>query len=334
MKAIVYETYGLPDVLRLRELPKPVPAHGEVLVKIHAVSVNSWDWDLLTGRPAAFRIWSGLFRPKHKILGSDIAGSVEAVGENAGRFQPGDAVFGDISMSGWGGFAEYVAVPESVLAPKSDGMSFEQAASIPQAGLLALQGLRKAAIISVPLGINPGHKVLVNGAGGGVGTFAIQIAKLSGAEVTGVDSTAKLEAMRAVGADHVIDYTKQDFTRNGRRYDFILDAVARRSVFDYARALSSNGTFIMVGGSVATILQVLILGPLFGMLGKKKLGILAWSISTDDLDAMRELFDAGKVVPVIDRVYPLGEAAEALRCLGEGRALGKLVISMEEEIRT
>lgn len=324
MKAILYETYGPPNVLHLQEVATPAPKDDEVLIKVHAASVNSWDWDMLRGRPFLFRIWSGLFKPKHKILGADIAGRVEALGAKAKRFQPGDEVFGDVSMSGWGGFAEYVCVPENVMALKSAKMTFAQAAAIPQAALLALQGLRDKKRI------RPGHKVLINGAGGGAGTFAIQIAKTLGAEVTGVDRTEKLDMLRAIGADHVIDCTRQDFTRTGSRYDLVLDVVANRSVFDYRRALSATGMFVMIGGSVTAMLQVAFLGPLISRIGAKKIGILAWHPSTSDLDHMKDLFESGKVVPVIDRCYPLHEAAEALRYLGEGRARGKVVVTVEQ----
>ncbi len=324
VKAIVYSKYGPPDVLELREVARPTPKDDEVLVKVHAASVNSWDWDLLRGKPFLVRLVSfGLLKPKYGTLGADIAGRVEAVGKNVSRLRRGEDVFGDISDCGWGGFAEYVCVRENVLALKSDSMTFAEAAAIPQAALLALQGLRDKKQIQ------PGHKVLIIGAGGGVGTFALQIAKLFGAEVTGVDHTAKLEMMRSVGADHVIDYTKQDFTKNGKRYDLILDAVAHRSILDYARALSSTGTFVMVGGTTPVILQVAVLGPLISRIGKKEIGILTWHPSTSDLDHMKELFEAGKVVPVIDRHYPLDETAEALRYLGEGHAKGKVVITIE-----
>jgi len=328
LKAVVYTKYGPPDVLQLKEVEKPTPKDDEVLVKVHAVSVNSWDLDLLGGKPLIFRPLWGLFKPKFKILGSDIAGRVEAVGNKVKQFQSGEEVFGDISTSGWCGFAEYVCVPEHLLALKSANMTFDEAAAIPQAGLLALQGLRDKKQI------HPGHKVLINGAAGGVGTFAIQIAKLFGAEVTGVDHTAKLDIIRSVGADHFIDYTNEDFTKNGKRYDFILDVAANRSIFDYARALSSTGIFVMVGGTMPTMLQIVLLGSLISKIGEKKIGILAWHPSTSDLDHMRELFEAGKVVPVIDRLYPLDDAAEALRYLGEGHAKGKVIITLEHNNKT
>jgi len=320
MKAIVYHTYGSPAVLKLEEVAKPTPKDDQVLIKIHAASVNSWDWDLLRGKPFLARMDSP-FKPKYKILGCDVAGQVEAVGKNVKQFQPGDAVFGDLSGSGWGGFAEYVCAQENALTLKPAAMTFAQAAAIPQAGVLALQGLRDQSQIQ------PGQKVLINGAGGGMGTFAIQLAKSWRAEVTGVDSTRKLAVMRTLGADHVIDYTQADFTQNGQRYDLILDAVAHRSLFDYKRALSPTGTLIIVGGSMGTIFQTLLLGTWFSKTGSQKLGLLIHQ-PNKDLALLIELFTAGKVVPVIGRTYPLAETAAAFYALGAGDAQGKLVITV------
>jgi len=327
MKAIVYEKYGPPDVLHLKEVEKPTPKDNEVLIKVHAASVNSWDWGLLRGKPFVNRLMFGLLKPKIKILGVDIAGRVEAVGRNVKQFQPGDEVFGDISGCGWGGFAEYVCARENALALKPASMTFEEAAAVPQAAVLALQGLRDKRQIQ------PGQKVLINGAGGGAGTFAVQIAKSFGAEVTGVDSTSKLDMMRSIGADQVIDYTQEDFTKSEQRYDFILDFAAHHSIFDYKRALSPKGIYVMVGGSMARIFQAVFLGPLISMTGSKKMGILAHK-PNKDLDFMKELFEAGKVVPVIDRRYPLSEVAEALRYFGEGHAKGKVVITLEHNNQT
>jgi len=253
VKAIVYTKYGPPDVLELKEVEKPTPKDNEVLIKVHAASVNSWDWDLLRGTPFLNRL-GGLLKPKYKILGADIAGRVEAVGRNVKRFQPGDEVFGDLSECGWGGFAEYVCARENALALKPASMTFEEVAAVPQAAVMALQGLRDKGQIQ------PGQKVLINGAGGGVGTFAVQIAKSFGAEVTGVDSTRKLDMMRSIGADQVIDYTREDFTKSGQRYDLILDVVAYRSIFDYKRALSPKGIYVFVGGSMAAAFQAVFLG--------------------------------------------------------------------------
>ena len=320
MKAIVYEKYGPPDVLQLKEVEKPTPKDNEVLVKVHAASINDWDWGLLRGTPFVNRLLFGLLKPKNKILGGDIAGRVEAVGRNAKEFQPGDEVFGDISGCGWGGFAEYVCARENALVLKSASMTFEEAAAYPQAAVLALQGLRHK--------IQPGQKVLINGAGGGAGTFAVQIAKSSGAEVTGVDSTRKLDIMRSIGADHIIDYTQEDFTKNGQRYDWILDFAAHHSIFDYKRALSPKGIYVMVGGPAATFLQILFLGPLISMIGNKKMRLLMHK-PNKDLDFMKELFEAGKVKPIIDKCYPLSEVPEALRYFGKGHSRGKIVITVK-----
>jgi NADPH:quinone reductase-like Zn-dependent oxidoreductase len=321
MKAIVYTKYGPPDVLQLKEVAKPTPKDNEVLIKVHAASVNDWDWGLLRGKPFVNRLLFGLLKPRIKILGVDIAGWVEAVGRNVKQFQPSDEVFGDISGSGWGGFAEYVCARENALALKPASMTFEEAAAMPQAALLALQSLRKGQI-------QPGQKVLINGAGGGAGTFAVQIARSFGAEVTGVDSTSKLDMVRSIGADHVIDYTQEDFTKSGQRYDLILDVVVYHSIFDYKRALSPRGIYVMVGGSTARIFQVMFLGPWISMTVSKKMGILMHK-PNKDLAFMKELFEAGKVKPVIDRRYPLSEVAEALRYLEEGHNQGKVVITLD-----
>ena len=322
MKAMVYHTYGSPEVLRLAEMPTPTPGDDEVLVKVHAASINSWDWDLLRGTPFLNRLNSGLLKPKIQILGADIAGRVEAVGRNVTQFQPGDEVFGDISGSGWGGFAEYVCARANAVVSKPVRMTFEQAAAVPQAAVLALQGLRPKEQLQ------PGQKVLINGAGGGVGTFAVQIAKSFGAKVTGVDSTQKLDMLRSIGADHVIDYTQEDFTKNGQHYDLILDNVATRSIFDYRRVLSPAGIYVMVGGSMAALFQIAFLGPLISMTGRNKMGLLMHKPNPGDLVFMTELFEAGKVEPVIDRCYPLSEVAAALRYFGTGHVRGKVIITV------
>ena len=322
MKAIVFTKYGSPDFLELKEVEKPTPKENEVLIKVHASSINDWDWGLLRGKPFANRIMFGLLKPK-KILGCDIAGRVEAIGKNVKQFQPGDNVFGDISGGNWGGFAEYACARENEIALKPVSMSFEEAAAIPQAGALALQSVYDKAQIQ------SGQKVLINGAGGGAGTFAVQIAKSLGAEVTGVDSTRKLNMMRSIGADHVIDYTQEDFTKNGQCYDLIIDNAAHHSIFDYKRALSPKGIYVMLGGSTARIFQIMFLGPLISMTGSKKLGILMLK-PNKDLAFMKELFETGKVKPVIDRRYPLSEVPEALRYFGEGHTKGKVVITLEE----
>lgn len=328
MKAIVYEKYGSPDVLELKEVDKPVPGDDEVLIKVHAASINDWDWGLLKGTPFLIRLITfGLLKPKIKILGVDTAGQVEAVGKNVTKFQPGDEVFGDISECGFGAFAEYVCARENALALKPAGMTFHEAAAIPHAAMLAVQGLRDRGQIQ------PGQKLLVNGAGGGVGTFAVQIAKLYGVEVTGVDSPGKLDMLRSMGFDHVIDYTREDFTKNGQCYDLILDVKTNRSVFDYTRALSPNGIYVTVGGSMTRIFQALLLGPLISMIVKKKIHILALK-PNKDLTYMIELFEAGKIKPVIDGPYKLSEVPEALRLFGEGKHKGKIIITVEHNNKT
>jgi NADPH:quinone reductase-like Zn-dependent oxidoreductase len=331
MKAIIRTKYGSPDVLQLKEVEKPVPKDNEVLVKIHAASLNVDDLEFLRGtiivRLAPW-FW-GPLKPKFKILGSDIAGWVEAVGRNVKQFQPGDEIFGDLFACGLGAFAEYVCVPENALALKPDSMTFEKAAAVPSRAIIALQGLRDKRPIQ------PGQKVLINGAGGGVGPFAIQIAKTFGAEVTGVDSTRKLDMLRSIGADHVIDYTQEDFTKNGQRYDLILDVAAHHSIFDYKRALSPKGIYLIVGGSRTATLQALFLGPLISMTGSKKMGLMMWKpFKKEDVVFMKDLIEAGKVVPVIDRCYPLSEVAEALRYLEEGHHQGKIVITVEHNNKT
>lgn len=323
----MYTKYGSPDVLELKEVDKPIPKDDEILVEVHAVSINDWDWGLLQGTPFTNRLISGLLKPKKiQILGSDIAGRIEAVGKNIEQFKPGDEVFGDLTGN-WGGFAEYVCARETQLVRKPASMTFVQAAAIPQAAMLAVQGLRDKGQLQ------PGQKLLINGAGGGVGTFGVQIAKLHGVEVTGVDSSEKLDMMRSVGFDHVIDYTQEDFTRNGRRYDLILDTKTNRSVFNYARSLSSDGTYVTVGGSGSRILQVLLLGPLISMFNKKNMRLVFLN-PNKDLAFMSELFEKGKVKPVIDGPYQLSEAPEAMRHFGKANHKGKVVITVEHYGKT
>ena len=318
MKAIIQDEYGSPDVLRLQEIETPTPDRNQVQIKIVAASVNRSDWEGLTGTPLYARI-GGLFRPASRILGSDIAGRVEIVGENVTRFKPGDEVFGLLVDYG-GGFAEFVCMTEKALALKPAGMTFEIAASIPQGGLIAVQGIREKG------DVKPGQHVLINGAGGAAGTFAIQLAKLLGAEVTGVDNAEKLDLMRSLGADHVIDYTKEDFTGTGQKYDLILDLVAYRSAFDYARALRAGGRCFVVGGSLATFLQILVVGPWIRRTADKSISVLVLQPNANDLVFMADLIQKGDITPAIDRTYPLRDVPEALRYLGEGHAKGKLVI--------
>ena len=319
MKAIVYRKYGGPEVLQVEEIEKPFPKDDEVLIKVYAASVNDWDLGLLQG-DFINRLLYGLLKPKKKIPGSDIAGRIEAVGKNVTRFKTGDEVYGDLSGR-WGGFAEYTCANEKALALKPAGMSFNEAASIPQAAMLAVQGLIDKGKIHVA------RKLLINGAGGGVGSFAVQIAKLYGAEVTGVDSTGKLDMLHAMGFDHVIDYTREDFTKNGQCYDLILDVKTNRSVFDYARALCPNGIYVTVGGSMIRLLQALCLGPWISMISKKHIRIVALK-PNKDLTYMNGLFEAGKVKPVIHGTYTLNETPEAFRLFGKGDHKGKIVITM------
>jgi len=325
MKAIVYTEYGPPDVLQLKEVEKPIPQNDEVLVRVHAASVNSSDATMSRGEPFLARLWSGFIKPKYQILGSDIAGRVEAVGRDAKQFQPGDEVFGDIAACGWGGFAEYVSVPENALALKPANLTFEEAAAVPQAAVVALQGLRDKGQIE------PEKKVLINGASGGIGTFAVQIAKSYGAEVTGVCSTRNLDMARSLGADHVIDYTQEDFAQNEQRYDLILNVAGYRSIFDFKRALAPEGIYVGSVNATALIFQVMLLGPFISMTGSKKMVNLMGKESQEDLVFLRELLEAGKVVPVVDRQYPFSEVADAVRYYGEGHARGKVVITVEHD---
>jgi len=331
MKAIVYTEYGPPDdVLELREVEKPTPKDDEVLVKVHAASVNYSEWAFVRGKPFISRLWSGgLLKPKYKIPGADVAGRVEAVGRNVKQFQPGDEVFGELGLFGLGAFAEYVSVPENALVLKPTNISFEEAAAVPYTAITALQGLRDNGQIQ------PGQKVLVNGASGGIGTFAVQIAKSFGAEVTGVCSTRNLEMVRSIGADQVIDYTQEDFTKSGQRYDLILAAGGYRSIFDYKRALSPKGIYVWAGGSMAGLFQAVFLGSLISMTGSKKMvNVVPGGTIQKDLVFLKELLEAGKVVPVIDRRYPLSEVPEAVRYYGEGHSQGKVVITVEHNNKT
>ncbi|UCE37494.1 MAG: NAD(P)-dependent alcohol dehydrogenase [Thermoplasmata archaeon] len=328
MKAVVCKRYGSPmKVLKLKEAPKPTPRDNEVLVKIHAASVNAADVEILRGAWTARM--TGPLRPRSRIPGSDVAGVVESVGKNVTKFKPGDEVFGDTFMKGFGAFAEYKSAPEKELYIKPKGMTFEQASCYPQSGIIALQGLRNKHPIK------PGQTVLINGAGGGMGTFAVQIAKHYGAEVTAVDHTSKIDMLHSIGADHVMDYTKEDYTKTGKTYNLILDVVAGRKVKDYERALSDYGNFVIVGGSRATIFKVIFLGPIVTRKSNKKMGLNDWSSDkNEDMRFLMELFEAGKVKPVIDKHYPLREVPEAYRYLEEGHVKGKLVITMGHDNKT
>jgi NADPH:quinone reductase-like Zn-dependent oxidoreductase len=323
MKAIVYTEYGPPDVLHLEEVKKPALNEEKVLVKVYAASINAGDWHLLTADPFPQRLMGvGLFKPRNTILGADIAGCVEAVGRNVKQFRPGDAVFGDIFGLGSGSFAEYVSVPESALALKPSNVSFEQAAAVPVAAITALQGLRDRGHIQ------PGQEVLISGASGGVGTFAVQIAKAFGAEVTAVCSTRNLEMARSIGADHVIDYTKEDFTQNRRQYDLILAANGYHPLSAYKRALTPRGISVFTGGSPAQIFQSLFLGPLVSNSDGRKMTSVMKKANQKDLLFIRDLLEDGKIRPVIDECYPLNRTAEAFRYFERGHARGKVVITI------
>lgn len=322
MKAITYTRYGSPDVLRLEEVETPTPSANEVLVKIYAASVNAYDWRYVRADPFLVRLVGGLFRPRNPRLGADIAGRVEAVGNDVTQFQPGDEIYGDLAASGNGAFAEYVAVPEQAIALKPANLTFEQAAAVPMAAVTALQALRDGGKIRA------GHNVLINGASGGVGTFAVQIAKAFGAEVTAVCSTRNVEMVRSLGADHIVDYKREDITRSAQRYDLILAVNGYHPLSAYRRLLRPEGRYVMAGGEGAQLFEALLFGPLMSLVGRTRLAPFSATPRSKDLLVMKELLEAGKVVPVIDRCYPLGETAEAIRYLEDGHARGKVVITV------
>jgi len=320
VKAIVRETYGPPDVLHLEEVPVPTLRGGEVLVRVHAASANAGDWHVLRGTPLPFRVVAGLRTPKFRIIGTDIAGRVESVGWNVTEFRPGDEVFGELSRCGFGAYAEFAAAPETALALKPANLSFEEAATLPTAGCTALQGLRKGQI-------QRGQRVLIHGASGGVGTFAVQIAKAFGTEVTAVCSTRNMDRVRSLGADHVIDYTKDDFATHDERYDVILATNGDRSIWDYRRALAAHGSYAMTGGSNRQLADALLFGPLLSIC-RQKFGNVLVKPSHADLLVLKELCEAGKVRPVIDRRFPLSEVSSAIRYVEDGHARGKVVVTV------
>jgi NADPH:quinone reductase-like Zn-dependent oxidoreductase len=325
MRAIVCEKFGPPEVLKLVEIQKPVPGDDEVLVEIYAASMTYSNLMLVSGKPFVGRLMGmGLQKPKYQIPGSDIAGKVVAVGKDIKVFHPGDEVYGDLSNCGRGGFAEYVCAPENALGLKPVNSTFAEAAAVPEAALVALQALRDNGRIK------EGHKVLIYGASGGIGTFAVQIAKYFGAQVTGVCSTRNLELVRSIGADEVIDYTREDFTKSGLRYDLIIAAAGYRSIFDYKSALNPKGIYVSTGGSMVQTFQALLLGPLVSLGGNKKLGAML-VVPNQDLDFMKEVIEAGRIKPVIDRSYPLEDAAEAFRYYSQGHACGKVVVEIIPE---
>jgi NADPH:quinone reductase-like Zn-dependent oxidoreductase len=320
MKAIVRETYGPPDVLHSEEVPLPTLRDGDVLVRVRAASANAGDWHLLRGTPLPFRLVAGLRTPKFKIIGTDVAGHVEAVGRNVTQFRPGDEVFGELSRSGFGAYAEFAAAPEQALALKPVNLSFEEAATLPTAGCTALQGLRKGRI-------QRAQRVLINGASGGVGTFAVQIAKTFGTEVTAVCSARNVDVVRSIGADHVIDYTKDDFATDGQRYDLILAANGDRSIWDYRRALTADGCYAMTGGSNRQLTEALLFGPLLSM-GRQRFGNVLAKPNQADLLTLKALCETGKMRPVIDRRFPLSDVSSAVRYVEEGHAQGKVVVTV------
>ena len=316
MKAIIYTRYGSPSNLHLTEVEKPVPGDNQILIKVHAASVNSYEWRHLRADPFFIRVMvGGLFKPKHRILGADVAGKVEAVGRNVNQFKPGDDVFGEGS---YGGFAEYVCVDENRFILKPDNLTFDEAAAVPMAALTALQGLRDKGKIKAK------QKVLINGASGGVGTFAVQIARSFGAEVTGVCSTAKMDLVRSLGADNVVDYTQEDVTRNNQKYDLILDTAAHRSVSDYKRILNPDGVYVLIGGSISRIFQLMFKSKT----GVKNIGTMVASINQKDLLFLAELLKSGKIKSIIDKRFPLADTAKALQYFEEGHTRGKIVITV------
>lgn len=322
MKAIVCNKYGSPDVLNFTEVDKPVPQDNQVLIKVHASSLNYGNLVLLKGEPFLARFAFGLLKPKYSIPGGDIAGRVEAVGKDVKQFEPGQDVYGDLSGCGWGGFAEYVSVPENALALKPENTTFEEAAAVPMAAVTALQGLRDKGKIQA------GQKVLINGASGGVGTFAVQIAKSLGAHVTGVCSTRNVGILQSIGADHVIDYMKEDFTETRQKYDLIVGVNGHYPITAYKRSLKADGTFIHIGGSGAQLFQTMTLGTWFTITGRKKMTSLLQRQNQSDLIYMKDLIEAGKVKAVIDKTFKLSEVEEAFKYFEQGHAQGKVVITV------
>ena len=322
MQAIYYTQYGSPDVLTYQEVDTPTPSEDEILIQVHAAALNAYDWHILRADPFLARFARGLFKPKHNIPGADVAGVVAAVGRSVTQFQPGDAVYADLSPSGDGAFAEYACVPERFAALKPADLTFEEAAAVPMAAVTALQALRDVAKVQ------PGQRILIAGASGGVGTFAVQLAKVLDLDVTAVCSTRKTEMVRALGADHIIDYTREDFSESGRQYDVILGINGYRPLADYKRALTPHGIYVMVGGTNSQIFQALLLGSLRSMGSDRTMTTVTMKPNQADLLYMKELIEAGKVKPIIDRCYPLAETADAFRYLEEGHAKCKIVISV------
>jgi len=326
MRAIVWPRYGSPDVLEFAEVPKPEPTEDQVLVRVVAASLNRADLDYLRGWPFFGRLFTGVREPRTGGLGLDAAGRVEAIGPKATRFRPGDEVYGNLTQYGMGAFAEYVCARESAFAMKPAAMSMEDAATIPEAAIVALQGLR----LRGGRTIKPGDRVLVNGASGSVGPFAVQIAKSMGADVTGVCRHEKMDFVRSLGADHAIDYRGDDFPPRGRGYDWILDIAGKSSILDWRRALTPTGVYVVVGGTIRGMLQALTLGPLISRSGGRKMAIMTWwkPFKREDVAVLEKLFADGKIAPAIDRRYPLREVPDALRYLDAGHPKGKIIINV------
>lgn len=324
MKAAVFTKYGSPNVLQIKEVEKPSPKENEVLIKIFATAVNDYDWSMVRGKPYLYRLMYGILKPKRQIPGMELSGVIEALGANATLFKVGDAVYGDISNYGFGSFAEFISIDEKALISKPDKMSFEQAAATSHASMLAVQAL-------IDIGkVQKEQKILINGAGGGFGLFALQLAKLYNTEVTGVDSGDKLDMMKDMGFDHIIDYKKEDFSKNGNLYDLILDAKTNRSTFDYLKVLKPKGKYVTVGGEIIRLLQMFILKKLISLFSKKSVNIVALK-PNKDLDYINKLFEDGKVKPFIDGPYKLEELPNAVTYFGEGKHKGKVVISLLNE---
>jgi NADPH:quinone reductase-like Zn-dependent oxidoreductase len=323
MKAIVYKNYGLPHVLKLKEVDVPIPKNNEVLIKNYVSSVNSFDWDLLRGKPAIYRLLFGVFKPKFPIVGIDVAGTIVAVGENVSKLKVGDNVFGDASPCGFGAFAQFVCVTEPLLAIKPAEISFEDAAALPHSAVLALQSLNSVT------NFKPGLKILINGAGGCVGPIIIQLAKLKDAEITAVDSKNKFEMLQQLGADFLIDYKSEDFTKSGKQYDLIIDLLAQRSVFTYNRCLNPKGVLSLVGGTPWRLIEIGLVGLILSKINGKKLGLLVHKPNSADLDFLASLVVTGKLKPVIDTIYPLEKVAEAIQKIGDSKLLGKALIKIE-----
>jgi NADPH:quinone reductase-like Zn-dependent oxidoreductase len=323
MEAIILKEYGLPNVLEIGEVAKPVPNEEEVLVKIHSASINDWDWGLVRGKPFVIRLFFGLKKPKINIPGVDISGKIEAVGDNVSSFKIGDGIYCDLSECGFGGFAEYVCVPEKYLSKKPSNISYNDASALPHAGLLALQGL-------VDKGkVKSGQRILINGAGGGVGTLGLQILKPYDVNVTGVDSDEKLDLMKSLGFDCVMDYKKVDFTDTGEKYDLILDTKSYRSVFKVARSLKKNGRYITMGGSMVRLLEIALLGPLISLFTGKKLSVLIHE-PNKGLDQISKLVEKGQIQPVVDGPYEFDEIPGLIQYFGEGKHRGKIVIEIKK----